>query len=235
MKFTKPILEARLIRRYKRFLVDFELDTGEVLTGTCPNTGSLLGCLQEGARILVRDDASPTRKYRYTWIAIYVGRTLVSIDTAIPNHVVAEAIQRGAVRELAGYDELRKEVAYGRGSRIDIRLQGDRGTCFVEVKSTTLRIENQAQFPDAVSERGRKHLHELMDQVRAGHRAVQFFFVQRGDCEVFRPAWHIDPTYAETLETAVSQGVEVLAWDTRVRRDGIWLRKPLPVEFADWR
>ena len=232
MRFNKPILEGRLLRRYKRFLADVDIGQSKPITAVCPNTGSLLGCQQENARVLLRDDDSPTRKYRYTWIAIYVGRTLGSIDTAAPNGLVEDAIRRRRIPELAGYESIRREVRYGQeGSRIDLLLERGEERCWVEVKSTTLCEQRVAMFPDAVTERGRKHLRELMAQVAAGDRAVQFFFVQRRDCDTFRPAWHIDPAYCETLAEAQANGVELLAYGAQVRRDGITLGQRLEIDL----
>jgi sugar fermentation stimulation protein A len=230
VRITLPTLEGRFLRRYKRFFADVELDDGRVITAHCPNTGSLLGCLAEGSRAVLRDSQNETRKLRYVFQSIRVGRSLVNVDTALPNAAVFDAVSRGAVPELAGYLEVRREVAYGKNSRIDLLLTGSRGElCYVEVKNTTYAIGRSAAFPDAVTERGLKHLGELTRMVRAGHRAVQFFFVSRRDVDSFRPADEIDPEYGRALRKAARAGVEVLAYSTRVRRDSIELDRPLLV------
>ena len=233
MRLERPTLEGTLLKRYKRFLADVELDDGSVVTAHCPNTGSLLGCKEPGSRVVLRDSQDPKRKLRYTFQSIRVGRGLVNVDTGLPNAVVAEAVERGQVPELAGYDTLRREVKYGRGSRIDLLLENAGGgpRCYVEVKSTTLLRGRVALFPDAVTERGRKHLGELIDVVRGGERAVQFFFVSRSDAVRFAPADDIDPAYGAALREAAAAGVELLAYAARVRPDRLELAKPLPIEL----
>lgn len=232
MRIENPVLEGRLIRRYKRFLADVELPDGSVVTAHCPNTGSLKGCKAEGSSVILRDSQNDKRKLRWVFQSIKVGRALVNVDTSLPNAVVYEAIERGKVPQLAGYDSARREVKYGANSRIDILLEKAGGArCYVEVKSTTLAEDRVAYFPDAVTERGRKHLGELAQMVREGHRAVQFFFVSRSDVERFRPADDIDPAYGEALRDAVSAGVEVMAWKARVRRDRLDVAAELPIEL----
>ena len=180
--------------------------------------------------MILRDSENPKRKLRWAFQAVFVGDTLVNVDTSLPNHVVFEAIQAGRIRPLRGYDEARKEVAYGQGSRIDILLTRKGGErCYVEVKSTTLAEGRTALFPDAVTERGRKHLGELAEMVAAGHRAVQFFFISRDDVTRFRPADQIDPAYGEALRGAADAGVEVLAYTSRVEPGSIEVHRKIPV------
>jgi sugar fermentation stimulation protein A len=233
MRIPLPTLEGRLLRRYKRFLADIELADGSVVTAHCPNTGSLLGCTTPGSRVILRDAGEGRRKLRYTFQSIAVGRSLVNVDTSLPNAAVLEAIERGRIPELAGYDLARREVRYGARSRIDILLERQGGErCYVEVKSTTLARGRTALFPDAVTERGRRHLEELARMVALGHRAVQFFFVGRGDVARFAPADDIDPAYGRALREAVLAGVEVFAWAAVVRPDRLEPRRPLPVELG---
>lgn len=229
MQIELPTTEARLLRRYKRFLADVELPSGELLTAHCPNTGSLLGCVPEGARAILRDSQNPARKLRWTLQTVEVDGTWVNVDTGLPNGLVAEAVEAGLVPELSGYSSHRREVRYGKSSRIDLLLEGEQGRCFVEVKSTTLAAEGLARFPDAVTERGRKHLEELALMVEEGHRAVIFFCVSRGDVQRFAPADEIDPTYGETLRRVVEAGVEPLAYSTRVLPDRFELGERLEV------
>jgi len=236
MRFDEPPLEGRFLRRYKRFFADVELDSGAVVTAHCPNTGSLLGCLAEGARVWLRDSRNERRKLRYTWQAVLVGGVWVNVDTSLPNRVVFEALQDGRVRALAGYRALRREVPYGESSRIDVLLSeharrpGER--CFVEVKSTTLARGRTGLFPDAVTERGRKHLAELARAAEAGDRAVQLFFVGRADVRVFRPADDIDPAYGAALRDAARRGVRVLAFGAEVTPCGLLLGAPLKVDLG---
>jgi len=233
MRIDRPVLEGRFLRRYKRFFADVELEDGTLLTAHCPNTGSLLGCLEEGSRAILRDSQDDRRKLRYTLQAIQVGRALVNVDTSLPNQAVHEAVLAGELPELAGYDEVRREVPYGESSRIDLLLARRRSKklCYVEVKSTTLAEGTTARFPDAVTTRGRKHLHELAAVVARGHRAVQLFFVSRGDVRRFAPADAIDPAYGAALREAARAGVEVLAYRARVRPASLELARRLPVEL----
>jgi sugar fermentation stimulation protein A len=233
MQIDAPLLEGRFLRRYKRFFADVELADGTVLTAHCPNTGSLAGCLVEGAPAWLRDSGDPQRKLRYTWAAIQIGSTWVNVDTGLPNRAVRHWIEQGQCPELGGYASLRPEVKYGDGSRIDLLLEDpERPPCYVEIKNTTLAEHGVALFPDAVTSRGLKHLHELMAVVRRGARAVQFFCVSRGDVECFRPADTIDPAYCAALREAAAAGVEVLAYTADVGPRAFGPGRALPVELA---
>jgi sugar fermentation stimulation protein A len=233
VRFASPAVAGRFVRRYQRFFADVELADGARLTAHCPNTGSLIGCLEPGAPVWVRDSAKPERKLRFTWQAVCIGSTWVNVDTSLPNAVVLEGIERGLVPELAGYAEHRREVPYGRASRIDLLLaHPERPPCFVEVKCTTYAEGTTAMFPDAPTERGKKHLAELARVARRGQRAVQFYFVSRADVELFRPADAIDPDYGRALRRAVRAGVEVLAWTARVEAQRLELLRPLPVDLS---
>ena len=175
MQFSSPLVSGILIQRYKRFLADVTLDTGESVTAACPNTGAMLGLNTPGSRVWLSRSESPTRKYPHTWELVEVaGHGLVGVNTGSPNRIAAEAIRAGLLPELSGYDTLRAEVKYGRNSRIDILLEGDgRPPCYVEVKNTHLfRRAGLVEFPDCVTERGTKHLAELADMARSGARAV---------------------------------------------------------------
>jgi sugar fermentation stimulation protein A len=234
MDIGLPTLEGRFLRRYKRFFADVELADGTLVTAHCPNTGSLKGCLVEGARAILRDSQDLERKLRFVWQAIEIDGTLVNVDTALPNRVVHEAVVAGKIPELAGFDEARREVKYGENSRIDLLLSKRRSQqlCYVEVKNTTLAEGHTALFPDAVTERGRKHLGELAKMVEQGHRAVQFFFVSRDDVRSFAPADEIDPAYCAALRAAAAAGVEVLAYAARVTPDTLDIGRRLDLRLA---
>ena len=231
MQIDAPLLRGRLLRRYKRFLADVELPDGEVIVAHCPNTGSLLGCTPEGAPVVLRDSENPERKLRYTWQTVEIDGTWVNVDTSLPNAVVAEAVERDEVPELAGYDGLRREVKYGKSSRIDLLLERPGERCYVEVKSTTLTRGKVAFFPDAVTARGLKHLEELANQAAAGDRSVIFFLVSRGDVEAFAPADDIDPEYGRALRRVVECGVEALAYATAVEPGSLELTRRLPIKL----
>lgn len=233
MQFPSPPLVARFQRRYKRFFVDAEMPDGTVLTAHCANTGSLMGCLEVGARVLLRDSGDPKRKLRCSFQAIEIDGAWVNVDTSLPNRVVREAFEARAIAGLEAYPIVRAEVKYGTNSRIDVLLEGpDLPPCYVEVKNTTLAQDGFALFPDAVTERGLKHLGELTEVVRQGGRAVQLFFVSRADVRGFRPADAIDPAYAKGLRLAARAGVEVRAFTAQVGEQSLELGPELPVDLG---
>jgi sugar fermentation stimulation protein A len=235
MRFPSPLLRGRLIRRYKRFLADVILDGGETVTATCPNTGSMLGLVAPGSVVWLSESASPTRKYRHTWELVEAdlgkGPALVGINTGHPNRLVAEAIAEGRIEELAGFAGLRREVKYGRASRIDLLLEDpERGLAYVEVKNVHLsRRSGLAEFPDSVTERGVKHLKELTEMVAQGHRAVMLYLIQRSDARRFDLASDIDRAYALAFAAATAAGVEALAYRCRLTPHEIRLDRRVPI------
>lgn len=239
MKFATPLVEARLLRRYKRFLADVELvgasaTVAEPITVHCPNPGSMMGLDTPGAEIWLTPATAPSRKLPYGWELIRVGSCMVGINTARPNAIAAEAVQGGRIPELAGYGSLSRELRYGRNSRIDLLLEAPgRPICYVEVKNVHLKRDSEglAEFPDCVTERGAKHLDELAVRVAAGQRAVMLFLVQRGDCDRFALAADLDPGYARAMDRARRRGVEVLCYDCRVSTHAIELGRKLPLAF----
>jgi sugar fermentation stimulation protein A len=236
MKFQTPLVRGRLIKRYKRFLADVSLDTGELVTATCPNTGSMMGLAVPGAVVWLSASTSPTRKYAHTWELVEAdlgrGPVLVGINTNHPNRLVAEAIAAGTIPEIAGYATLRREVRYGQSSRIDILLEdAKKGLAYVEIKNVHLsRTHGLAEFPDAVTERGVKHLVELGTMVAAGHRAVMLYLIQRADAERFALAADIDPRYATAFQVAREAGVEAIAYACDLTPEAITVARPVPIE-----
>ena len=231
MRFPSKLVEGRLIRRYKRFLADIQL-ADSVVTAACPNTGSLMGCCEAGNRVWLSESDRATRKYRHTWEIVEVGKVMVGINTGLPNALVAEAIADGTIAELAGYATVRREVAYGEErSRVDLVLEGGaREDCYVEVKNVTAAAsKGVALFPDCVSERGSKHLRELIRLKAQGVRPVQVYCVQRGDVKEVRPADGIDHEYGRTLREAIAAGVEVLAYRAKVSASEVRLAERIPV------
>ncbi|MDQ7064565.1 MAG: DNA/RNA nuclease SfsA [candidate division KSB1 bacterium] len=228
MDFSTPLLPGTLIQRYKRFLADIRLDSGEVITAHCPNSGSMLGCNIPGAPVRVSRASNPKRKLPFTWELIRVGSTWVGVNTMRTNRIVEEALRERRIAPLSQYDVLKREFRYGANSRADFLLEDDGHKVFIEVKNVTLVEQGIALFPDAVTERGTKHLRELMQMVQQGHRGVIFFLVHREDAHSFAPAHHIDVTYGRTLIEAVEKGVELLVYDTTVNETGVRLRRELP-------
>jgi sugar fermentation stimulation protein A len=239
VKFAEPLLEGQLIRRYKRFLADVELSDGRKVTAHTANTGAMSGCCDPGSRVWLSVSGNPKRKYAYTWELVEVnagdGKTLVGINTMQANHLVAEAIANGKIKELSQYDSIRNEVRYGdENSRIDLLLTNKGGkartSCYVEVKNVTLAQDGIAYFPDAKSVRATKHLRELIQVRSLGAEAVIFFCVPRGDVVEVRPASFIDPDYARALRMAVQNGVQALAYRAKISAQEIMLQDPLPVK-----
>ena len=233
MKFEPSLQQARLIKRYKRFLADICLPSGEVKTIHCPNTGSMRACLAPESPCWYSVSASKTRKYPETWeIATTPDGFLAGINTHRANGLVAELLSSKGVASLAGYDGMRAEVKYGsENSRIDFLLAAEGlPDCYVEVKNVTLHEgDGMGYFPDAVSSRGAKHLRELMAMVALGHRAVLLFCVQHTGISRVAPADHIDPVYGQLLREAIACGVEVLAYGAHLSAHEIRLVDPLPV------
>lgn len=227
VRFSAPLIPGRLLRRYKRFLADVRLADGRRVTAHCPNSGRLLGCTAAGGVVYLSYQPNPRRRLPYTWEMIRVGRTWVGVNTLWPNRLVVEAIGNGTLCELQGYEEIRREVRVSQRSRLDLFLLGEKAGCYVEVKNVTLRVGDLAAFPDAVTERGTKHLRELVRLVRRGRQAALVFVVQRSDCRAFRPAHEIDPEYCRWLRHAVAAGVRILPYQARVSSRGISLVRRL--------
>ena len=219
-------------KRYKRFLADVLLDSGELVTAHCPNTGSMKTCFETNTTVWLSENKDPKRKLKWTWEFCENQNGLIGINTHRPNSIIAEAIKLGRVKELSGYDQVRLEAPYGTNSRIDILLgHPKRGQCYVEIKNTTLLIDGSVRFPDAVTDRGLKHLEELEAMIRAGHRAVMVFFVNRSEGEFFTPADVIDSKYGAALRRAAKAGVEILALRAKSSVEELSVGEPIPVKL----
>lgn len=231
MKFPTPLIKGTLIKRYKRFLSDIELEDGTVVTAHCANSGSMMGLKEPGYNVWLSESDNPKRKLKYSWELVETETAMVGINTSHPNKIVTQAIENKKIPALLGYEIIRNEVKYGKNSRIDIFLQNeDKADCYVEVKNVTLlRTKGQAEFPDAVTTRGTKHLNELMDMVAEGHRAVMFYLVQRNDSTTFNVAADIDPDYANALKKARACGVEVLCYDCVLSPEAIEINRPIEI------
>lgn len=230
MDFATPLIPARLIRRYKRFLADVRLANGTLAIAHCPNPGSMLGLAEEGMKVWLEPNDDAKKKLKYGWRLVdHEDGNFTGIDTSVPNRALKAALMAGEVPDLPPYDLVRPEVAYGQNSRIDFLLSGPQGETYLEVKSVTLsRTEGLAEFPDSVTARGTKHLHELTQMVREGHRAVMFYLVQRTDCAALSLAADIDGVYAAAFDQAIATGVEVRVMDCAITPKGVTLRDVLP-------
>ena len=215
MTFPSPLTHGRLIKRYKRFLADVVLDSGEVVTAHCTNSGSMKSCLEEGAEVYLSPVNDPTRKTKFTWEMIRINNGWVGINTSNPNRLAYEYVTSGLIPGIEGYTNVRREVTYG-DSRFDLYAERESEKCFIEVKNVTLKEGKYALFPDAETSRGRKHLETLISIKKEGMRAIMLYIVQRMDVEIFAPAWDIDPFYAETLVRAYANGVEIFPFRVEV-------------------
>tara|TARA_B100000676_G_scaffold9015_1_gene8255 strand:+ start:349 stop:1080 length:732 start_codon:yes stop_codon:yes gene_type:complete len=238
MKFQEPLVEGRLIRRYKRFLSDIDLN-GEIVVAHCANPGAMTGLNAPDSEVWLSANRNPKAKLDWRWELIRVDDHLVGINTAHPNGIVAEAIVDGHITALKGYSSMRREVKYGQNSRIDILLEDeDKPPCYVEIKNVHLKRdlpgrEGAAEFPDAVTKRGAKHLVEMSEMVRQGARAVMVYLVQRGDCDHFRVAEDVDPAYASALAEAQECGVEAICYDCSVDVEEIAVARSLPLRLEE--
>jgi len=235
MKFSTPLIKASLVKRYKRFLADVELEDGSIITVHCPNPGSMMGVKEPGSQVWISDSQNPKRKLRFTLELIKTPGntgTLVGINTNMPNKICEEAFHSGAFSQIAKFETLRREVKYGENSRIDILLSTpDTTDCYIEIKSVTLQRQSGLhEFPDGVTERGRKHLGELAKVAKGGERAIMLYLIQREDGDRFSFARDIDPHYAQAFDEAVAQGVEAYAIRCKITPEAIVAEKMIEID-----
>jgi sugar fermentation stimulation protein A len=224
MRFQTPLVPARLIKRYKRFLADCQLEAGREVTAHCANPGSMMGLAEPGTKIWLEPNDDPKKKLKYGWRLVdHENGHFTGVDTSVPNRALRAALIAGEIPELAHYKTVRPEVKYGENSRIDFLLtQEGLPDAYVEVKSVPLsRQTGLAEFPDSVTARGAKHLAELARMAQLGHRAIMLYLVQRTDCDRFALAADIDPTYAAAFSDARAAGVERLVYDTRITPESV--------------
>ena len=232
MEFATPLVPARLIRRYKRFLADVTLEDGREVTAHCANPGSMMGLAEPGMKIWLEPNDDPKKKLKFGWRVVdHENGHFTGVDTSVPNRALKAALMAHEVPGLPAYDLVRPEVKYGENSRIDFLLSGPGPDTYVEVKSVTLsRQPGLAEFPDSVTARGTKHLGELAQMVDQGHRAIMFYLVQRTDCSAFTLASDIDPAYQAAFDRAAKAGVTVRAQGCQISPKGITLADPIPFQ-----
>jgi sugar fermentation stimulation protein A len=239
MQFEQPLIEARLVKRYKRFFADVVLDDGTEATAHCPNPGAMLGLQTHGGRVYLSKSASRTRKLAYTLELVEAEGGLVGINTGLPNRLAGEALRAGLIPELSGYDTMLPEQRYHENSRIDWLLKADgRPDAYIEVKNVHLRRPDKGdgralEFPDCVTARGAKHLDALVAMAGLGYRAVMLYIVQRNDGDRFRIAADIDPAYGSAFRRAAANGVEMLCYACAVTPAAITLSHRLPIELNE--
>lgn len=228
MHFETPLVHGYLIQRYKRFLADVRLDDGTVVTAHCTNSGAMTSCIEVDAEVFLTPVNDPKRKTKFTWEMIKINNDWVGVNTVNPNVLAFDAIRKGKIEALSGYTEVKREVKW-EDSRFDVMAKNEHETCFVEVKNVTLKMDDWARFPDAVTTRGRKHLETLIRVKQAGMRAVMLYIVQRSDVSKFGPADAIDPEYGKALRKAMGIGVEVLVVQANVTPTEVSIKRQLPV------
>lgn len=226
------LLRGTLIRRYKRFLADVELDDGRVVTAHCANSGRMTTCSQPGRPVYLSFHDDPRRKLKYTWQLIRMPGAWVGVNTLVPNRLVAQTIRNSNLPGFSGYQSVTAEVRVNAHTRLDLKLEArERRDCYIEIKNCTLVEDGCAMFPDAPTVRGQKHLTVLEQVARKGARAVIFFLVQRTDARLFSPADQVDPQYGRLLRRVVEAGVEILAYDVRIDLNRIALHQPLAIRL----
>jgi sugar fermentation stimulation protein A len=230
MQFPGSLVHGKLIRRYKRFLTDVELDSGEIVVAHCTNSGSMKSCLEEGAEVYLSPAKDPKRKTRYTWEMIKINEGWIGVNTGLPNVLAFEAVRDNELEKLSGYTMVKREVKF-EDSRFDVYAENSREKCFIEVKNVTMKVGDGALFPDAVTTRGQKHLKTLMKVKQQGFRAVMLYVIQRSDVGFFGPAREIDPEYARLMQKAHGEGVEIIPIMASVSPQGINFQKELPLRF----
>ena len=231
MTFNPPLIKGKLIRRYKRFLADVELENGDIVVAHCTNSGSMKTCIEEGAPVYLTPVNDPKRKTKFTWEMIFINNDWIGINTSVPNLLAFEWIKSGVIEKLKGYTTVKREVKFG-DSRFDVYAENETEKCFVEVKNVTMKVDNFARFPDAVTTRGLKHLETLLKVKQSGMRAVMLYVIQRMDVDVFGPAQNIDPDYAKALVKVHQQGVEIIPVQVKVTPRKIEFYRELPFDLS---
>ena len=230
MQFQTPLIRATLVRRYKRFLADIILPDGREVTAHCANPGAMTGLAEPGTKIWVEPNDDPKRKLGFSWKLVELTNGWACIDTALPNQIIGAALTSRQIPGLTGFQSLRREVRYGENSRVDFLLTGNGPDIYVEVKAVSLKRDQWAEFPDTVTKRGTKHLAELAEMCRQGHRAVMVYLVQRTDCAGFRLAGDIDPAYAAGFVAATKAGVTALCLTTKISPTGIHINGAMDID-----
>jgi sugar fermentation stimulation protein A len=231
LKFPE-LRRGRLIRRYKRFLADVALDSGETVTAHCPNTGAMTACSEPGRHVFLSFHDNPKRKLKYTWELIDMPDSLVGVNTLIPNRLVYHSLKTGQLKQFREYNEIRAEVKIDGGHRLDLMIsKNGHDPCYIEIKNCSLVKNGIAAFPDAVTTRGLGHLKALQQLTADGCHTVMFFLINRMDANIFKPADHIDPAYGKELRKAYQNGIEIIVWDVAIDLKEICLRRPVPFQL----
>ena len=228
MRFASPLIKGTLIKKYRRFIVDVRLEDGTTVTAHCPTMGIMNGLSDPGSVVMLSDSGLETRRHKLTWELIEVNGMWVGVNSATPRKVLVESIEQGLIPTFKGFDAPQVDVKYGHGNTIDVMLQGMEHNCFIDTFHVSWVKQDVALFPDVAAPRMTKSIHQLTEIAQQGHRAAAFFFVQRGDCSVFKPAEEIDKDFLKAMLAAKSAGVDIIAYRGNVSAQGITLGTPIP-------
>ncbi|MBA1338427.1 MAG: sugar fermentation stimulation protein A [Pelagibacterales bacterium] len=227
MKFQERLLQGTLIKRYKRFFVDISYNN-KVITGHCPNTGSMMGLLNKGNKVWFSRTNDPKRKLKYTLQIIEKNKKKIGINTLITNKIVREALDQKKITKLNKFNNIKNEVKFNENTRFDFFLNNKKQKCFLEVKNVTLlRNKKIAEFPDAITSRGTKHLNELIKAKKKGYEAYMLYLIQIEGCDSFKISNDIDPEYKKVFDKALKNGVKILCYDCKLSNEGIKLNKQI--------
>ena len=230
MKFKVRLLQGLLIRRYKRFFVDIKYQN-KTITAHCPNSGSMKGLLDVNNKVWFSKSDNPKRKLKYTIQMIEINKKLVGINTHLSNKIVLESLKEKKIKNLTKFNNIKTEVKYSDKTRFDFFISNNKKKCFLEVKNVTLSRENSiAEFPDAITSRGTKHLNELVDAKKKGYESYILYLIQREDCKFFKIAKDLDEEYKNTFDAAIKNGVKILCYDCKLNHEEIKINKQIYYE-----
>ena len=227
MKFKKKLLQGTLIKRYKRFFVDIKYKN-KTITAHCPNSGSMMGLLSKGNNVWFSESDNPKRKLKYTLQIVVVNNNPVGINTHLSNKIVLESLKNKKIKNLTRFTNIKSEARFSDNTRFDFLISNNKEKCFLEVKNVTLlRQDNIAEFPDAITSRGTKHLKELIKAKRKGYESYMLYLIQRDDCNFFKIANDIDEEYKNTFDNALNNGVKILCYDCKLNNEEIKLNNQM--------
>ena len=231
MKFKDKLLQGTFVKRYKRFFVDINF-RNKIITAHCPNTGSMMGLLNEGNKTWFSESNNPKRKLKYSLEIIEVGKSLVGINTLLTNKLIFEALNLKKIKSLIKFDNIKTEVKFSNSTRFDFLISNSKEKCFLEVKNVTLvRKKKIAEFPDAITSRGTKHLNELCNAIKKGYQSYILYLIQREDCDSFKIAKDIDKKYKIAFDKALKSGVKILCYDCKLSNEEIKLSNRINYEY----
>ena len=230
MKFKERLLQGTLIKRYKRFFVDIKYKN-KIITSHCPNSGSMMGLLNKGNKVWFSRSNNPSRKLKNTLEIIEVAKKMVGINTLFTNKIVLDALNQKKIKNLIKFNNIKAEVKFSDNTRFDFLISNNKKKCFLEVKNVTLsRKKEIAEFPDAITSRGTKHLNELINAKKKGYESYILYLIQREDCTSFKIAEDIDLEYKNAFNKALNNGVKMLCYDCKLNNEEIRLNNQINYE-----